>query len=76
MTPLRVTIRALRQAKGLSQQALADLAQVRQPTISDLESGTARRVTLDVLDRIANVLGVEPGELIEREQAPKKRRGR
>jgi transcriptional regulator with XRE-family HTH domain len=75
MTPLRVRIRELREAKGLSQQALGDLAGVRQATISRLESGITQGIDFVTLEALANVLGVEPGELIERvEKPPKKRR--
>lgn len=67
VTPISVQLRRHREAKGLSQQALGDLAGVRQATISELESGKTRRVDLDVLDRLCAALGVEPGELLERE---------
>ena len=73
VTPIRVLLRQFREAKGLSQQALGDLAGVRQATISELESGKTRRVDLEILERLSIALGVEPGDLIEREP---KRRGR
>jgi transcriptional regulator with XRE-family HTH domain len=66
VTPVRTRLRELRDKHGLSQQALADAADVRQATVSDLESGKARRIAFDVLDRLARALRVEPGELIER----------
>ena len=71
MTPLRIRIRELRTEKGLSQQALGDLAGVRQATISELESGKAQRIDFATLEKLADALGVEPGLLIERE--PRKR---
>jgi putative transcriptional regulator len=64
MSPIQVTLREVRQAAGLSQLALADLAGVRQATISDLETGKTRRVDLDVLDRLARALRCEPGDLL------------
>jgi len=73
VTPLRVKLRELRDEKGLSQQALGDLAGVRQATISELESGNAQGIKFETLERLAKVLGVEPGELLERE--PRRRRG-
>jgi transcriptional regulator with XRE-family HTH domain len=73
MTPVHVNIRPLREGKGLSQQALSNLTGIRQPTISALEAGKARRVSLDALERLADALGVEPRDLIVRET---KRRAR
>lgn len=66
MTPIAVTLRAAREAAGLSQQQLADAADVRQATISDLESGRTQGIRFDVLDRLCEALGVAPGDLLER----------
>jgi transcriptional regulator with XRE-family HTH domain len=73
MSPVRFRIRELRVAKGWSQARLADASKTRQATISDLESGRSRRVEIDLLQRLADALGVEPGELVERAK-PKKGR--
>lgn len=64
MTPLRLRLRELREAKGLTQQALGDIADVRQATISEMESGARQRIDLAILERLASALGVEPGSLI------------
>jgi transcriptional regulator with XRE-family HTH domain len=64
--PLRLRIRELRDAKGWSQDELARRAQVRQATISNFERGKTRSVDLDVLDRIATALRVDPAFLIVR----------
>ncbi len=64
--PLRLRIRELRDAKGWSQEELARRAQVRQATISNFERGKTRSVDLDVLDRIATALRVDPAFLIVR----------
>lgn len=66
MTPIRVRVKELREERGLSQQALGDLADVRQATISQLETGQKQRLDFGILERLAKALGVEPGELIER----------
>ena len=75
MTPIYVRLRKFREAAGLSQLALGELAGVRQATISELETGKTRRIDMDVLDRLCAALNVTPGELLERETPPK-RRGR
>jgi transcriptional regulator with XRE-family HTH domain len=72
MSPLR--LRALREAAGLSQEDLAARVATRQATISDLERGKARRIDLRLIDRLAAVLGIEPGELFERTAGRKARR--
>lgn len=64
VTPLEINLRKLRERKGLSQAELGKRAGVRQATISSLENGKGRRVDLDVLDRIAKVLGVKATALL------------
>ncbi len=55
--PLRPErFKALREAKGLSQEVLADLSKVGQSTITKLERGAAPNVGADMLERIAVVL--------------------
>lgn len=72
VTPIRITLREARERAGLTQVQLAERADVRQATISDMESGKNTRVDLAILEKLCEVLGVEPGDLLERE--PKKRR--
>jgi len=72
MSPIRVRLRELRDAKGWSQQRLGEEAGVRQATISELETGATQRADFAVLDRLAQALGCEPGELLEREKRKKR----
>ena len=56
-------LRRLREARGWSQQALADVADVSKPTIYRIE--TARySVTLDVLVSLAQALEIPLAELV------------
>ena len=64
MTPIVLRIREYRLKRGLTQQELADMANTRQATISDLETGETQRVELDLLDRIAKALRCKPKDLI------------
>lgn len=56
-------IRELRQAKGWSQQLLADHAQIERSHLARLELGE-REAGLFMLEKIANALGVKTGSLI------------
>ena len=64
MSPLALRIKELRNAKGWSQRELARRAKVRQATVSHLESGNVKTVDLSILEKIAKVLGCDPGYLI------------
>jgi transcriptional regulator with XRE-family HTH domain len=61
---LAKNVRRLRQAKGLSQGALAADAGIYQELVSRIENGTANP-ELDTLGRIADALGCNPHDLFE-----------
>jgi len=56
-------LRRLRHARGLSQEELADLADVNRTYVSKLETG-ATYVGLEILGKLARVLRAEPAELL------------
>jgi transcriptional regulator with XRE-family HTH domain len=60
---LATNLRNLREARGWSQQQLADISRVPRPTIAHLESGEANP-TLTVLVRVATALGVSIEHLV------------
>jgi transcriptional regulator with XRE-family HTH domain len=66
MTPRRlgVTLKRLRETKGLSQEALARKASVTREYVNKLEAGRYDP-TVGVLKRIAKALGVKVTELLE-----------
>jgi transcriptional regulator with XRE-family HTH domain len=64
MTPVRLRVRELRKAKGLTGAELARLAKVRPSTLSDIENNRNKGVYFDVLDRIATALGVDAAMLV------------
>lgn len=61
---LGANVRALREARGLTQQQIAKLALLPRPTWANLESGAANP-TLSVLVRAAAALRVSIEELVE-----------
>lgn len=56
-------LRTLRKAKGLSQEAFADLLKIHRTYIGGLERGE-RNVTLKTVERIATALGVDAAHLL------------
>jgi len=56
-------LRAIRQAQGLSQEALAELAELHRTYISSVER-CERNITLDTVERIAGALAVDPLDLL------------
>lgn len=60
-----LNLKALRQAKGLSQEELAHRADIDRTYISSLER-CVYGASIDVVGRLADVLGVEPAELLQR----------
>lgn len=68
MTPIHLRkIKELRDAKGWSQEELAERAGVRRPTITELENGRGNP-TLQTIESIANALGVDASYLIHHER--------
>ena len=57
-------IKELRKSKNLSQEKLAELADIAQNTLSYIENGT-NFCSVDTLDRIITALEVEPNELFD-----------
>ena len=62
---LALNLRKLRQARGLSQEELADQAEIDRTCISSLER-CVYAASIDVVDKLARVLGVEAADLIRR----------
>jgi transcriptional regulator with XRE-family HTH domain len=61
---LGMALKRLREAKGLSQDALAKKARITREYVNKLEAGKYDP-TVGVLKRLAKALGVPPAELLE-----------
>ena len=57
-------VRTLREAAGISQEAFADMVGVHRTFMSGIERAK-RNPSIDVVERIAVALSVEPGRLLE-----------
>lgn len=51
--------------KRMTQKRLAEITGIRPPTISKIYLGTIDRLPVDVIDRICQALGCQPGDLME-----------
>ena len=58
-------LKALRRARGMSQEELAHRAEIDRTYVSSLER-CVYGASIDVLARLADVLGVEPADLLRR----------
>lgn len=65
VTPISLRLKQVRKAQGLTQHALAEKAGVSQSTIARLETGSLRNATLDMIERLAEALGVNASVLID-----------
>ena len=65
-------LRRLRHKAGLSQEELADQADINRTYVSKLETGTCY-VGLEIIGKLADVFGVEPAEFFRKiGRAPKR----
>lgn len=62
----KVVFKAARKEQGLSQQALADLLGVEQPTVQRWETGIRTPRTVDMLVRLCDALDVSADALLGR----------
>lgn len=67
-TNLGIAIQQLRKKRGLSQERLALEANIDRRYMSDIENGK-RNLSLDIMERIANNLGIEVSELIRQAES-------
>lgn len=61
---LAKNVKRLREAKGLSQEKLARLADVANNTLIKMETGDNKNPTLETLVRVAKALDVSINELV------------
>jgi transcriptional regulator with XRE-family HTH domain len=66
---LAINLRKIRQARGLSQEELAHRAEIDRTYISSLER-SVYAAGIDVVDRLAQALGVEAADLLTRPAGP------
>lgn len=62
---LALNLRALRRVRGMSQEDLAHLAGIDRTYVSALER-SVYAASIDVVDRLARVLGVEAADLLRK----------
>ncbi len=72
----RFRVKELLEAAGMNQSELARQSGVSLVTINAIANNRTEQVKLETLDRLAEALGVEPGDLLEREPRARKRKSR
>lgn len=74
--PVRFRLHEILEARqpALSQRELARLSGVSPTTINAMVQNKTRQVSLSTLDSLCAVLGVAPGDLLEREPPKRDRR--
>ena len=60
-----MNVRVARARVGLSQKELADKSGVCETTISFIENGKQEMIRMSTLQKLAEVLGVDVGQLLE-----------
>ena len=68
MSRIELRLRELRQAKGMTQVELAERTGIDQGALSRIENGKTRAMDFDVMARLCDALGCDPGDLIERKK--------
>ena len=63
--PVKIMLRELRAAKGLSQNALARELKMSLNNIQKMEYQKAKSIPLDTIERICKVLGCDVGDLLK-----------
>lgn len=63
MSPIRLRLREVRSARGLTQAKLAELAGVREATVNRIENHRVTSIDLVVLEKLAKALQVDPAIL-------------
>jgi transcriptional regulator with XRE-family HTH domain len=69
MTPVRLRLREAREARGLSQSALATLSGVGRVTVNRIENHKVTAIDLGVLEKLGTALGMDPAMLLTTEPA-------
>lgn len=60
-------LRRAREAQGISQEMLAELAGLHRTYVGSVERGE-RNISIDNIGRLAKALGMEPADLLRREE--------
>ena len=68
VSPIRLRVAELRKAKDWTQDELARRADVSRVTVNRIEREGNRRIDYDVLEKIADALGVNAAVLIDHQR--------
>jgi len=74
VTPIRLRLREIREARGLSQRELARRSGVTQATLSLIERGRSKGVDFNTLEKLATALEVDAALLVQHDTDSRKAR--
>lgn len=63
--PIKFKLKVQLAIKDMTQKQLAEATGVRPPTISAICMGTVKQIPVYALERICDVLGCQPGDIVE-----------
>lgn len=61
---MKITLRQVRESRGLSQNGLAQAVGMSLQNIQKIEYGQAKSLTLTALDKLCGALNCQPGDLL------------
>lgn len=73
VTPVKMRLKELREAKGWTQVQLAEHSGIDQGNISRIESGATKGVDFATLEKLADALDVDAGFLIVHERTKRRK---
>jgi putative transcriptional regulator len=62
---VRITLKQMRERRGLSQNKLAQAAGMTLQNLQKIEYGQAKSLTLQALDKLCTTLNCQPGDLLQ-----------
>ena len=69
--PVKITLEAVLQARGVTAKAIAAEIGVSETQLSHFRSGKVRGLRFPTLSKLCYVLGCSPGELLDYDRDPK-----
>ena len=70
---IKFKVKVMLAIREMTQKELAERTGIRPPTISAMCTGTVKRIPVEGLDKICQVLDCQPGDILEFQKDPVKK---